>query len=146
MRYLHYLHPDDYAAMIWMRTATPPDSRILEAAGSQYTYAGRFGTMTGRPSFAGWLTHAWGWRGKSFGDPENPDSERQRRTDLTAEIYSEPDAAKAGADLDKIEISYVVVGAFEREQYPDLNEAKFEKIGHAVFHHGNTTVYKLDQK
>src|SRR5690606_10783455 len=45
MRYLRYLHPDDYAAMIWMRTETPEDAVILEAAGSSYTYSGRFGTM-----------------------------------------------------------------------------------------------------
>ncbi len=152
MRYLAFLHPDDYAAMNWIRQNLPPAATLLEAAGSQYTYSGRMGTMTGRPSFAGWLSHAWGWRGYPFGypgDPSNPKApkgERLRRTDKAAEIYNEVDPERALKMLQEEGIQFVVLGDHERQQYPAINEIKFPLIGKAIFREGNTTIYRVNAK
>lgn len=151
MRYLAYQHPDDYAAMLWVRSALSADATLLEAAGNQYSYSGRFGTMTGRPSFAGWLGHSWGWRGSRFhwyevlGDEDGNTrvSEFDRRTNATAAIYNEPNPAAAADMLADNAIDYVVVGEHEREQYPNLQERKFATLGEAVFRKGTTTIYRV---
>jgi len=137
MRYLQFTQPDDYAAMIWIRAHLPGDAIILEAAGTQYSYAGRISAMTGRPAFAGWLNHAWGWRGHAFMD------ERTRRLDVAAEIYQDADPADTLRLLKAEHISYVIVGDLEREQYPGLDESVFDDIGQKVFSHGRTAIYRI---
>jgi YYY domain-containing protein len=138
LRYLAYVHPDDYAAIMWIRKELPTTATLLEAAGSQYTYSGRFGTLTGRPSFDGWLTHAWGWRGAAF-ENENP-----RRTERAAQIYNETDPELTRAMLLQEHINYIIVGDQEREQYPALDERKFGEIGEKVFSRGSVSIYHFD--
>src|SRR5690606_22142072 len=35
LRYLKYVHPDDYSALLWARENLPTTSTLLEASGSQ---------------------------------------------------------------------------------------------------------------
>lgn len=152
MRYLLYLHPDDYYAIHWIRQNLPPDAVILEAVGqatseatsaqilrtAQYTYSGRFSTMTGRPAFGGWLYHSYGWRGESFV------AERDRRMRIGEAIY---EAESPGEMLNLLRdegIEYVIVGKHEREQYPNLNEAALSQISELQYVHGQTLIYKVD--
>lgn len=137
LRYLAFTRPDDYAAIIWIRENLPPDATLLEAAGAQYTYAGRISTMTGRPAFDGWLLHSWGWRGKAF------IGEKDRRFREAAQIYTTPDAATAAEMLARNDIDYVIVSDVEREQYPLIEEEKFAQIGPKVFTRGPLAIYKV---
>lgn len=143
LRYLSFVHPSDYAALMWVRANLPNDAVLLEAAGMQYTYAGRFGTITGRPSFAGLIGHAANWRGSAFGDPNNLNNEQLRRTEIVSAIYNEEIPVVALAMLQKENIEYAIVGNQEHELYPALNEEKFKTIGKKVFSHGSTSVYKI---
>jgi uncharacterized membrane protein len=138
IRHLMVLHPDDYAAILWIRAFTGPDARILEMPGKQYEYGGRVSTMTGRPSIGGWLYHEWGWRGDVFAQ------ERDRRFRLAEQVYQGRDPAVILDLLRDDRIAYVVVGDHEREALPALDESKFLSIGELVFRHGGTSVYKLD--
>lgn len=140
LRWMSFTNPDDYAAIMWIRAELPNDAVILEAASTQYTYSGRISTMTGRPAFAGWLNHAWGWRGAAFAD------EVTRRLNRASAIYMEQDPTKAAAMLQEEDIQYVVVGDQERKQYPGMDEAKFSGgagISDLVYRHGGTSVYKV---
>jgi uncharacterized membrane protein len=137
MRYLAYTHPDDYAVMLWIRANLPPDATLLEAAGSQYVYSGRISTMTGRPSFAGWLNHALGWRGSAF------QNEQLRRYRVAGDMYLEPNLATVKDMLTAEKIDYVIVGRQEREQYLGMDEARFARLGEKVYSHGDTAVYKI---
>jgi YYY domain-containing protein len=138
MRYLRFAHPDDYAAIEWLRRNSRPDTRILESVGKQYEYNGRISTNTGRPAYGGWLYHEWGWRGDRW------ITERDRRIQTAQIIYQTSSSLEAMALLQRDKIQLVVVGDQEREVYPELNEQTFEKIGRLVFREGHTSIYLVD--
>lgn len=137
MRYLAYKNPDDYAVILWIRAFTDPEARILEAPGTQYVYTGRIGTMTGRPSFGGWLYHEWGWRGDEFA------AERDRRFQVAEHIYTSPSLRETVRWLESEKIDYIVVGAQERERYPNLDEKKFLALGSVAYRHGESVIYRF---
>lgn len=137
LRYLALRHPGDYGAILYLRATAPPDAVLLEAAGTQYTYAGRISTCTGIPALGGWLYHAWAWRPAVFL------AERDRRLQVAQEIYSARDPAEAYRRLRQERITHVVVGDLERSTYPLLSDAVFEVIGQPVYSAGGTTVYRL---
>jgi YYY domain-containing protein len=138
MRYLKYMHPDDYELIQWIRKNLRRDATLLEGAGSQYTYSGRISTMTGRTAYAGWLYHCWGWRGEDFG------KEKLRRQEVAQQIYETTDTRTAYDLLRENGIEYVVVGDQEREQYPDIEENKFAELGTREFRSNDTALYKID--
>ena len=137
MRYLEWLHPDDWHAIQWIRENVPQDSYLLEAAGRQYEYNGRICTNTGRPALGGWLYHSWAWRGARW------IPERDRRLAAAEEIYNTPDPATALAALRANRIEYVVIGQLERASYPAIDEHKFTKFCDEVFREGSTAVYRV---
>jgi YYY domain-containing protein len=137
LRYLAFVEPDDYAAILWLRAYTEGDARLVEAPGKQYEYAGRIGTMTGRPSLGGWLYHEWGWRGDAF------EIERDRRFEAAEAIYESSSLAETARLLLTDKLSYVVVGHVERERYPTIREQKFATLGKVAYKWGRTTVYRL---
>ncbi|MCX7625655.1 MAG: DUF2298 domain-containing protein [Candidatus Sumerlaeaceae bacterium] len=139
MRYLGFIQPDDYAAILWIRAFTPPETRIVEAPGKQYEYAGRISTNTGRQSLGGWLYHEWGWRGPDF------EIERDERLKAAELIYTSRSLSETAKALLKGKFSYVVVGDVERERYPLLIEDKFSKLGAEVYRRGRTVIYALSQ-
>jgi YYY domain-containing protein len=137
MRYLLTEHAGDYAAMQYILLKTPPETRLLEAVGTQYQYSGRMGTNTGRPALGGWLYHSWAWRGASFL------KERERRTELARRIYETRSAGEALLALRAEKIELVVVGAQERRQYTELDEVKFTLIADEVLRIAGTTLYQV---
>jgi len=138
MRYLKYMHPDDYHAMLWLRSNLEPAARLLESAGTQYSYHGRFGTMTGRPTYAGWVYHSYGWRGESFLP------ERTRRIDMARDIYQASSAREMLDLLKQEKIEYVIVGEREREDYVNLNEPALAEISDLIYRRGETSIYEIN--
>lgn len=136
-RYLKYVHPDDYSALLWARENIATTATLLEAAGSQYTYSGRFSTLTGIPGYAGWLTHSKGWRGSRF------DNEMLKRIQTVADIYSTTDSVEALELLNVAGIDYVVMSEVERSEYPALYEAKFAEFAEPVFEQGGTAIWRV---
>ena len=82
--YLRREHPDDFAAIDWLRDNVPDQTVILEATGNPYSYFARFASNTGLPTVLGWANHEGLWRGH--------DTTVMARRDDVMRIYNAPDA------------------------------------------------------
>ncbi|KKR11695.1 MAG: YYY membrane protein [Candidatus Woesebacteria bacterium GW2011_GWA1_39_21] len=136
IKWLQNQYPDQYQIVYWLKKNAEKNSVILEAPGDSYTDYNAISAYTGIPTVSGWFVHEWLWRG-------TPDFPQQRVTDIT-NIYLTPDAKLAKELLNKYQVNYIIVGTFERQKYPLLNEEKFTKIASIAFQTGVTTVYKLN--
>ena len=128
-------YPGLYSAILFFRENTSNQPIILEAAGDSYTDFNVISAYSGLPSVSGWFVHEWLWRGA----PEFP----QVRSNDVSQIYLTQNLEEAKNLLSKYKVSYVVVGTFERQKYPTLNEEKFEKIGRMVFSNSEVNIYQL---
>ncbi|MBX7247313.1 MAG: hypothetical protein K1X53_17595, partial [Candidatus Sumerlaeaceae bacterium] len=137
LRHLRRTKPGDYAAILWVRSHLSTRDHLLEAVGTQYTYAGRISTNTGIPALGGWLYHSWGWRGDTF----LPERDRRIRTGQL--LYETTDPAVAWTLLTRNKLNYVVVGQAERDVYPGLDEKKFAEMGEVAFSNAGTTIYRI---
>lgn len=132
--------PGDYAAIEWLRANASDHTVILEAPGAPpgqygaYNYSGRISAMTGLPTLLGWGGHQSQWRG-------NYDEPARREPDI-ALLYNSSDIRQAQRLLDKYGITYVVVGATERERYSPQGLKKFEQFMDVAFQQGDTTIYR----
>ncbi len=130
-------NPDLYSGVTWLREnnkGTQPI--ILEAPGDSYTEYDSVSSYTGFPTVSGWFVHEWLWRGA-------PEAPQTRVTDIT-EIYNSQDAVATKNLLKKYGVKYVVVGTFEREKFPQLNESKFLQIGKEVYDSPTTKIYQTN--
>lgn len=130
--YLARDHPDDYAAIEWLRSNVQDGTVILEATGDPYSYFARFSSNTGLPTVLGWANHEGLWRGH--------DNMVMQRRDHVMRIYSATTLAEVQPLLDRYNVRYIVVGDLEREKH----RAGLEKFAELepVFRSGNTVVYK----
>ena len=131
--YLSREHPDEFAAVRWMRETVPDLPVVLEATGDPYSYYARFSSNTGLPTVMGWANHEGLWR-------NNDHSIAARRADVVR-MYNAPTLADAQALLDRYEVKYIVVGELERKDYQAAGLAKFAQLP-VAFSHGGTTVYR----
>lgn len=107
-----YIGPDEQAAVVWVRSETLPQSRILEGRGASYWAShNRISTMTGRPTLLGWEGHERQWRGRAY--PEMAAG----RAEALALVYRDGTAEQIRAVLDHWGVDYVYVGPSEIEQY-----------------------------
>jgi uncharacterized membrane protein len=136
INYLKTLYPDDYIAINWLNKNIQGQPVILEAQGDSYTDYARISTNTGLPTVLGWTVHEWLWRG-SYDVPA------PRIADVQT-MYNTTDLQTAKQLLNKYHVVYVYVGTLEYQKYPNLDEQKFNQLGHVVFQHGNTKIYKLN--
>ncbi|HEY85205.1 MAG TPA: hypothetical protein G4N96_08870, partial [Chloroflexi bacterium] len=127
-------HPDDYAAIQWLRQNAPPDAIILERPGKSYRYHSRMSALTGRPTLLGWDFHEAQWRG-------NYDEQSLRQPDIEM-LYNGLDPATTLTLLDKYAITYVIVGPLEKEIYSLKGLLKFEQFLDVAFERGNVTIYR----
>ena len=131
--YLSREHPDDFAAIKWVRENVSDLPVILEASGNPYSYYARFASNTGLPTVMGWANHEGLWR--------NNEPDVSRRTQDVARIYNAPALADVSGLLDEYHIKYVVVGELERHDYQPAGLEKFAQLT-VAFTHGGTTVYQ----
>jgi uncharacterized membrane protein len=123
------------AAVSWFRSNVEGQPTILEAPGDSYTDYNVISSYTGLPTVSGWFVHEWLWRGS----PQVP----QERVDDVTTVYSSKDTILAKRLLEKYKVEYVVVGHFEKQRFPNLEETKFGKIGNLVFSQDGTNIYKI---
>jgi len=135
-KWLENVYPDIYGAVDWLKKNAEKGSVILEAPGDSYTDFNIVSSYTGIPTISGWYVHEWLWRG-------SPDFPQTRVADIT-NIYQTEDSTLAKTILDRYLVKYVIVGTFERQKYPGLDEEKFNEIASPVFQSGLTTIYKLN--
>ena len=128
-------YPESYQAILWLRENVKGQSVILEAPGNSYTDNNLISSYTGLPTVQGWFVHEWLWRGSA--------EEPQKRVNDITTIYETGNTQLAKTLLGKYQVRYVIVGTFERERFPALNEEKFLKIGKKVFSSDKTSIYLL---
>lgn len=133
-------HPDDYAAVEWLRAHAEGTPVVLETPGKSYNYEGRISALTGLPSVLGWALHENQWRGSY-------EEQDRREPDIEA-IYStivrtDEDAERVLALLAEYNVTYVIVGPTERSHYPQVGLEKFDWLLTPVFNQGAVTVYQV---
>ena len=124
---LAFLSPGDREIVRWLGENTEGQTPILEADGAAYSKYGRISMATGLPTPLGWFGHQWLWRG-SDGEP------RVRVRDVRI-IYESDDRDAARSLLEEYGVRYIVIGALEREKFPNIKEAKLERLGRVVVAH-----------
>lgn len=134
--YLRREHPDDYAAIEWLRAHVSDLPVILEATGNPYSYYARFSSNTGLPTIMGWANHEGLWR-------SHEPAVEQRRQEVTR-IYNAPSLADAEPLLRKYRVQYIVVGELERRDFRPEALEKFAALP-VAFSSGQTTVYRYPQ-
>jgi YYY domain-containing protein len=106
MGFMEYSHPNDAAAISFLRTL-PGSLTLVEAENGDYNYYSRISTFTGIPAVIGWPYHEITWRGSDAGIT-------QRMADVRA-MYEQPNRT---LDLmDSYQVTYLYVGDTERERY-----------------------------
>jgi len=131
--YLEREHPDEFAAIKWLRETVTDLPVILEASGNPYSYYARFSSNTGLPTVMGWGNHEGLWR--------NNDAEVGRRASEVAQIYNAPTLEEIVPLLDKYKITYIAVGELERKDYKAAGLEKFSPL-RSAFHRGGITIYQ----
>jgi YYY domain-containing protein len=131
--YLSREHPDDFAAIKWMRENVTGLPVVLEATGNPYSYFARFSTNTGLPTVMGWANHEGLWR--------DHEQEVGKRANEVARIYNAPTLEEVQALLDRYHVKYVVVGELERKEYQGGGLEKFKQLK-VAFREGETTIYE----
>ena len=81
--------------------------------------------MTGLPTVMGWYVHEWLWR--------NDTQDLNEKSSEIETIYTSADSTQVEALLEKYNVSYIFVGAQEREKYPNINEDLLRSLGEVVF-------------
>lgn len=135
LTYLNDSYQDDYKAILWINQNIQGQPVILEAQGDSYTDFARVSANTGLPTVIGWPVHEWLWRGSY--------DEAGKRSTEVASIYQEYSPDQTEEMIKKYKISYVFIGALERQKYQKLDENKFYNLGQEVFRSNQTVIYKL---
>ena len=142
LAFLRQLDPDEYDAVQWLRDNLKGRPHILEAAGGDYSQAGRISARTGFPTVIGWPFHEAQERGAGGYDAKAAEvAARQRDVDT---MYTTTDLAEARRLLSYYRIQYVVVGRLEQERYKQGITTRFEQLGRPVYRQGAVTVYAVN--
>ena len=140
-------HPDDWAAIEWLRENAEGVPVILEAPGLSYDYEGRISAFTGYPAVLGWALHESQWRGNYI-------EQGKREPDIEA-IYTIEDGQRTLELLQKWDVDYVIVGPPERSYADELCSSPeracsgaqalrtLERLLEPVFEQGQTAIYRV---
>jgi YYY domain-containing protein len=134
--YLRREHPDDYAALEWLRQNGRIDDVILEATGNPYSYFARFSSNTGMPTVLGWANHEGLWRGH--------DKVVMQRHGEIGRIYNALNLDEVRPLLDRYRVRYIIVGDLEHEGYKPEGLRKFTGLD-VAFRSGRTVIYRWRQ-
>ncbi len=136
--YIETDFPEDAAAIRWLKANIEGSPVVLEANGDSYSATGfqRVSAMTGLPTILGWYVHEWLWR--------NDVEDLNRRSADVETIYTSQDEETVKSLLSQYQVSYIFVGAREREKYEDrLNDSMLRQLGSVVFEDGVSGTYIL---
>jgi YYY domain-containing protein len=131
--YLQREHPDEFAAIQWIRGHVTDLPVILEATGNPYSYYARFSSNTGLPTVLGWGNHEGLWRGH--------EQAVGQRTQDVARMYNAASLDEITPLLDRYHVQYIAVGELERKDYQAAGLAKFAALK-VAFARGGTTIYQ----
>jgi YYY domain-containing protein len=131
--------PDEFAAIQWLRSHSPPSAVMVEGKGASYraNYS-RISATTGRATLLGWDGHESQWRGDAYAEMA------QGRAEALDQIYRTGSAEQIQQALTRWGIDYVYVGPTEYAQYgmtPQV-EARLAQVMDLVFEQGNVRIYQ----
>ena len=129
-----FLTDAERAAIDWLKSA--PQGNLVEAVGGQYSLNARYATHSGQQGVLGWPGHEGQWRGTSV-------DFYPREGDIEV-LYSSPNWNRALEIIDRYDISYVIVSAFERSAYR-VNEIKFQNNLSIAFQNAEVSIYQTAQ-
>ena len=127
-------HPDDYAAIEWLKANTPENAIVLERPGKSYNYLNRVSALSGRATLVGWDFHEYQWRGSM-------DEVNRRQPDIET-IFNGLSQQTTLTLLNKYDITYIYVGDLEREIYAANGLAKFNQFLSVAYQNNTVTIYK----
>jgi uncharacterized membrane protein len=122
----------DYAMITWLNLHAPASSIIAEAVGDSYTYAARISANTGLAAVLGWPNHEYQWR--------NTYTYSGTRTTDIFNLYNGGSLKVMENVIHKYHITYIIVGDFERTQYPSINETLLKQTGNIIFSFGTSYI------
>ena len=124
--YIENDFPEDAAGIRWLKEHVEGSPVVLEANGDSYTSYERVSAMTGLPTVLGWYVHEWLWR--------NDVADLNQKSADVETIYTSTDTELVNRLLKQYEVSYIFIGAREREKYAErLNETLLASLGEVVF-------------
>lgn len=129
LAWLDQNHPDDHAAVQWLR-GQDGNFTLVEAEGGDYGYYGRISSFTGIPTLIGWPFHEQMWRGN------NPSGWYAQRSTALRSIYEEP--SQSIQTMKNFDIDLLYVGPSERERYHVALPVSGLDV---VYTHGAVTIY-----
>ena len=69
LSYLEVFHPEELAALLWVRENTRPDTVIVQRSGGSYRPEQNLVSIgTARRTLLGWIGHELQWRGSDYGE------------------------------------------------------------------------------
>lgn len=131
--YLQREHPDDFAAIEWIRANVDGLPVVLEASGNPYSYYARISSNTGLPTIMGWANHEGLWRSHEPGV--------EQRKQEVARMYNAATLDEIKPLLDQYKVRYIVVGDLERKDYRPAGLEKFAQLK-VAFAKDGTTIYE----
>jgi YYY domain-containing protein len=137
--YLNLSDKGEYLAISWIRREIAGTPVILEApGGNSYSTDSRVSAFTGLPTLIGWRWHEIMWgRGWDEVGPRVKDADT---------IYNTHDVSLAIDLLDRYNVSYIYIGAAERERYDEsggLDKFENEDYFECVYI-GSVRIYRLN--
>lgn len=131
LAWLTVSHPDDHAAVSWLREQKG-NITLVEAEGGDFVYYSRISAFTGIPTLIGWPFHEMLWRNN------NPPGWYAKRTTVVRTMYEDPSWCLKLMKMFGIDLLYV--GPSERERY----NVTLPSTGlDPVYVHGAVTIYKM---
>ncbi len=127
-------NPDELEAIAWLRTNVSGTPVILEAVGGQYTGFGRISANTGLPTVLGWAGHEYQWRGST--------PEPAQRGSAVAAIYDGLDWEQIEALLEEYDVTYIYLGALERNTYGSRAEELFDLNLNLAYQNDSVKIYQ----
>lgn len=112
-----------------------PKGRVLEGQGNPYSYTSLVSTLSGQPSYLGWINHV-GLLTKNH-------TETGRRAEVTNQIYTGDDCAARRELAQKEGIKYIVLGTLENKKYQGAYGKDFSCLN-LIVHDRDYWLFEVD--
>ena len=143
-------------AIDWLNENEKGSRNICEAYGYSYTERCIVSAYTGLPTVIGWQTHEWLWHFQGWINPEtgvfedDPEHDARQmyvypRYEDVAKIYTCTDVTEVFRLLHLYDITYVICGSMELDQFGIIYYPCLNQLGTPVFtsSDGSLIIYKV---
>jgi uncharacterized membrane protein len=137
---------DDNEGIAWLNTHVSGSPIILEAPGCEWSHYSRVSAFTGMPTLLGWPGgHEGEWR-VNWVTKTGQQAIFSQRANAIQSMYTSQDQGTVLNLLRQYHVSYVYVGAAERQLYPNANLERFGTYLSVVYQHDGVTIYSVPSR